>query len=494
MTTLASATTTAPATTTTPAPEPFDPLEATIVEIQQAMDEGRVTSLQLVDFYLERIAAYDAAGPALNSILTLNPQAREEASTLDAERAARGPRGPLHGIPIVVKDNLNTADMPTTGGSRGLADFRTGDDSAQVALLRQAGAIILAKTNLHELARSITTISSLGGQTLNPYAITRNPGGSSGGTAVAVTANFAAAGLGTDTCGSIRIPASSNNLYGLRPTFEWSSPQGVIPLTYTEDTVGPLARTVIDLALLLDVTTAVHPLATVEPFSGALEAVDSDGLVGRRIGVLDNLFSNAHPDVVSATRLALSEIEGAGATIVPVAIPGFDGLRGNAATVFLQEFRFAFDDYLGAYPDAPVSSLAELVALGLHHSAVDQALRNAIAVTTLDTAEHRAALGRRDTVREVITEFMDVNDLDALAYPTIRQPPAPIGQSQEGSNCGTASVGGLPAMVVPAGFTPDGLPVGLELMGRPFDDALLITLAAGYEAATDKRRLPHTTP
>jgi amidase len=485
-------TTTMAPTTTTP-PEPFDALEATILEMQAAMEEGRLTSLDLVDFYLARIASYD---PDLGALLTLNPQAREEAIALDAERLVAGPRGPLHGIPIVLKDNINTADLPTTGGTRALDGFVTGDDAFQVARLRSAGAIIIAKANLHELARDITTVSSLGGQTRNPYDPSRNPGGSSGGTAVAVTSNFAAVGLGTDTCGSIRIPAAHTNLYGLRPTIGTSSRTGVMPLAPTEDTVGPLARSVIDLAIVLDVTAGHDPAdpTTVDSRASFAAAVDAGGLDGRRIGVLDVLFQGADPGVSAVVRSALDEMIAHGAEVVSIPFPGFHALRGSAASVLLREFRFAFDDYLAGYPHAPVGSLAELVAMNLHHPAVDEQLRRAVAVTTLDSAEYRDALSRRAVVRDAVVAFMDTHDLDALAYPTIRQPAAPIGSTQTGSNCGTASVGGLPAIVVPAGFTAAGLPVGLELMGRPFSEPSLIAIASGYEATTDHRRLPPMTP
>jgi amidase len=312
----------------------------------------------------------------------------------------------------------------------------------------------------------------------------------------AVTVNFAAAGLGTDTCGSIRIPAAHTNLYGLRPTIGTSSRTGVMPLAPTEDTVGPLARSVIDLAIVLDVTAGHDPAdpTTLDPAGSFATAVDADGLDGRRIGVLDVLFQGADPEVSAAVRSALDEIAGHGAEVVSIPFPGFDALRGNAASVLLREFRFAFDDYLAEYPHAPVGSLAELVAMDLHHPAVDEQLRRAVAVTILDTAEYRDALSRRAVVREGVVGFMDAHGLDALAYPTIRQPPAPIGSTQTGNNCGTASVGGLPAITMPAGFTSAGLPVGLELMGRPFSEATLIAIASGYEANTDHRRLPGLTP
>ncbi len=213
--------------------EPFEVFEATIPELQSAMASGRVTSAELVDAYLARIDAYDRYGPNLNSILRLNPNARSEAESLDWERERLGPRSMLHGIPILLKDNYDTFDMPTSGGSVALAGFVPADDAFQVKRLREAGAIILGKTNLHELAMGITTISSLGGQTRNPYDLQRNPGGSSGGTGAAVAASFGAIGWGTDTCGSIRNPAAQNNLFGLRPTKGLSSIDGVMPLCHT---------------------------------------------------------------------------------------------------------------------------------------------------------------------------------------------------------------------------------------------------------------------
>ncbi len=238
----------------TVAAAPFDLVEKSIAELQHAMAAGEVSSHELVAAYLARIDAYDKSGPKLNAMIALNPRALAEADALDKERAAKGPRGPLHGIPIVVKDNFETADMPTTGGSIALAGFEPKEDAFQVAKLRAAGAVILGKTNLHELAAGITSVSSMGGQTRNPYDPARNPGGSSGGTAAAVAANFAAAGMGSDTCGSIRIPSGHNSLVGLRGTLGLSSRAGVIPLSHTQDIGGPLARTVVDLATMLDAT------------------------------------------------------------------------------------------------------------------------------------------------------------------------------------------------------------------------------------------------
>ena len=223
------------------------------------MGSGQVTSRQLVEAYLARIRKYDQDGPHINAFISLNPKALETADALDAERKSKGPRSTLHGIPIVVKDNYVTEGMPTTGGSKALAGFESGRDAFMVKKLRDAGVVIIGKTNLHELAYGITTISSMGGQTRNPYDPTRNPGGSSGGTGAAVAASFAAAGMGTDTCGSIRIPSANNNLVGLRGTRGLSSRTGIIPLAMTQDIGGPLARTVTDLSIMLDATVGRRP-------------------------------------------------------------------------------------------------------------------------------------------------------------------------------------------------------------------------------------------
>jgi len=470
-TTTAGATTTSSTTTsTTTLPAvPFDPAGATIPDMQAAMADGGLTAVALTRFYLLRIHDYDGV---LNAVIYVNPNAILEAAALDRERASGTVRGPLHGIPVVLKDNIGTADMPTTAGSLSLDGFIPTADATQVTRLRAAGAIIIAKTNLHEFARDITTVSSLGGQTRNPYDTSRYPGGSSGGTGAALAAEFAAAGLGTDTCGSIRLPAAFNNLYGLRPTIGLTPTDGVIPLAPTEDTVGPLARHMIDLAILMDATAASGSTYAVAAETGSLQGI--------RIGVVDALFSGSDAAVAAQVRAALDLMAANGAEIVSAPIPNLDDLRGSAAAVFLREFRFALDAYLAAQPDAPVQSLVEIVASGRYHPILTEQLQRALAAT-IDSAEYRAALDRRQIVRDAITNWMDENDLDALGYPASTQPPAAIGSTQRGSNCGTASVGGLPALVVPAGFTPNGLPVGLELMGRQYAEETLIGIAAGYE-------------
>ena len=297
----------------------FDVVEASIPELQAALESGRVTSVDLVNAYLARVAAYDRAGPMLNAIVRVHPGARAEAQRLDRERAEGRVRGPLHGIPILLKDNYATFDMPTTGSTLALAGWVPPDDAFQVRKLREAGAVILAKTNMHELAAGITSISSLGGQPRNPYDPARNPGGSSGGTGAAVAASFGAVGWGSDTCGSIRIPSSVHNLVGLRPTKGLSSIDGIIPLSHTQDTGGPLARSAVDLAIALDATIgadaadpATEAMRDREPI-GFRASLDAGALDGARIGALTEwLGEGADAPVTDVVRAALDAMAAAG--------------------------------------------------------------------------------------------------------------------------------------------------------------------------------------
>jgi Asp-tRNA(Asn)/Glu-tRNA(Gln) amidotransferase A subunit family amidase len=452
------------------------------------METGQLTSVDLVDFYLARIAAYDRAGPKLNAFILVNPAASAEAAALDAERTESGPRGLMHGIPVVLKDNIGTTDLQTTAGSLALKGFRPAEDAFQVRKLREAGAVIIGKTNLFELALGWTTVSSLGGQTRNPYDPSRDPGGSSGGTAVAVTANFAAAGLGTDTCGSIRLPAAHNDLYGLRPTNGLASRAGVIPFSATLDAVGPMARSVVDLAIMLDATVGrdADDPSTVRVATSYVDAVDPDGLSGRRIGVVT--FSG-DSEVEGLIGSAIEEMKAGGVEVTEVRLPS-----GADIAPFFGELRFALDDYLAAQPRAPVRSLGDIVDLNVVTPAVGGFLSDLAAVSGLDTDAYRTALEGRRRFRDAVVALMDERDLDAIAYPASSSPAALIGGDPSPFDCGSAAYGGLPAMVVPAGFTSDGLPIGLELIGRPFAEPTLIALAAGYEAHTNHRSLPPTTP
>jgi Asp-tRNA(Asn)/Glu-tRNA(Gln) amidotransferase A subunit family amidase len=475
--------------------------EQSISDLATALDSGEVTSRELVAAFLARIETFDQQGPALNAMVVINPNAFRDADALDAERSAGRVRGPLHGIPIVVKDNYDTVDMPTSAGTIGLATSVPPDDAFQVSRLREAGAIILGKTNMHELARGITTVSSIAGQTRNPYDITRNPGGSSGGTGAAVAASFAAVGMGSDTCGSIRIPSAHHALVGLRGTRGLASGDGIIPLSTTQDIGGPLARSVRDLAITLDATVGVDPAdETTRRSEGRIpatytDALDSRGLLGARVALFEELLGDtgAERPVRTVIEAAVEKMTAEGAEVVEIAETDFGALLEGASLIGL-EFKFDFDAYLVKTPGAPVRSLAELVELGLYHQVVDRGIRASLEVESLDTDDYRERLAKRDTLREAVTALLDEHDLTALIYPTIRQTARPIGQGQPGSNCSLSAISGLPAITVPAGYAADGMPVGLEMIGRQFAEDDLIRLAYAYEQATRHRRAPDSTP
>ncbi|MCH7825602.1 MAG: amidase, partial [Acidobacteria bacterium] len=340
-----------------------------------------------------------------------------------------------------------------------------------------------------------------GGQTLNPYDLARNPGGSSGGTGAAIAASFAAVGMGSDTCGSIRIPASHNNLVGLRPTKGLSSISGIIPLSHTQDVGGPLARSVTDLAIVLDATFGADPD---DPATSILDdyeltsfsdSLDATSLRGARFGKLNALFegSAAVGAVLQVVDEAIAHIAAQGAEIIDVTVPGLQDLT-RKASVINYEFKHDFIDYLAANPGAPVTSLTEVLERGLYHQALEARFRLRERVGTRDGADYRAALAWRTILRAAVVQVMDDNDLDALLYPTLVSRPSRIGEPQRGSNCSLAPNSGLPAITVPAGFTPDLLPVGLEILGRPLSDTELVSLAFAFEQSTDHRRAPAVTP
>ena len=479
----------------------FDVFEKSIIDLLAAQRIGTVTSHDLVEKYLARIKAYDQDGPRLNAMITLNPRALEQAGALDAERRAGRVRGPLHGVPIVVKDNYATAGMPTTAGSLSLSGFQTGRDAFMVKKLRDAGAVIIGKTNLHELAYGITSISSAGGQTRNPYDPTRNPGGSSGGTGAAITASFAAAGMGTDTCGSIRNPASENSLWGLRGTIGLSSRDGIVPLSHSQDIGGPLARTVEDLILMLDNTVGFDPAdATTRDSQNYIPrtyngSVGDAGLGDVTIGVLRPLFGTTSEDeeVAEVVGEALENIRALGAGVIDVPFPELDELLQNTS-VINAEFKFDLLDFLAKYPTAPMHTLSEILSSGKYHPAIDTVLKRADEVTSRDSETYRTALAKRDATRQAILNAMNAQGVTAFVYPTLRRKPALIGQPQAGSNCQLSATTGLPAISMPAGFTKDGLPVGMDLLGKPWSEPTLLKVAFAYERLAAPRRPPKTTP
>ena len=479
----------------------FDVAEKSVSELGAAMADGTVTAVELVAAYLDRIEAFDRRGPALNAMIAINPRAAEVAAERDAERAAGNVRGPLHGVPVVVKDNYDTADMPTTAGTLGLATSVPPDDSTQVRRLREAGAIVLGKTNMHELARGITTVASFGGQTRNPYDPTRNPGGSSGGTGAAVGASFGAFGMGSDTCGSIRIPSAHHALVGLRGTRGLASGDGIVPLSLTQDIGGPLTRSVRDLAYALDATVGFDPAdETTRLSEGNVPAtytasLNARGLAGARLGLVPGMFDegDAGRPVRDVIERAAEDMERLGATVVEIEDLDPSELTQDASVIG-QEFPFHLDAYLEATPSAHVRSLADFVSAGLYHGILEGGLARSLEVEELDTEDYRASLAKRDENRAAITALLDERELDALVYPTIRRTARPIGQPQPGSNCALSATSGLPAITVPAGFAADDMPVGMELLGRAWAESRLIELAFAYEQGTRHRRAPDFTP
>ena len=476
--------------------QPFLLMDATINQMQAAMDSGKITALELTKLYLKRIAAYDQQGPEIRSMLALNPDVLEQASELDKERKRQGSRGPLHGIPIVIKDNYSTKDMPTTCGTKVLEDFVPLDDSAVVKKLREAGTIILGKTNLHELALFGLTYSTLGGQTRNPYDLTKTPGGSSGGTGAAVSANFAAVGTGTDTVNSIRSPASANNLVGIRPTRGLVNLEGIMPVSFTQDNAGSLARTVEDAAVLLEVM--------VDNGTAYTKSLDQHGLMGTRIGVLRNLFGREqiHEEVNQITELALEEMRRLGAQIVEITISGLDAdqlLRNMDVQRY--EMKHELNRYFSTYK-APVNTFDELVETGNYDASLEPLLREIQFLTNpLGQSDYKERLQKIEELKKQVLKVMDEYHVDTLLYPHQKRLVVDIGEeSQIDRNGIVGALTGFPTITFQGGFSRPtktaliGIPVGIEFMGRPHQEEKLISMAFAFEQATNHRRMPPTTP
>lgn len=489
---------------------PFSVVEATVASAHAAMRDGRLTARQLASACLARISAYDQGGPALRSILQPNPQALEEAGRIDAMagRNPTRPLAPLHGIPVLVKDNIECGGMETTAGAACLRGNLSADDAFVIRRLREAGAIVLAKTNLHELASGGETVSTLSGQTLNPYDLTRTPGGSSGGTGAGIAASFGLLGIGTDGVNSIRSPASANNLVGLRPTMGLVSRAGLVPCGLTQDTIGPITRTVADTALLLDVIAGHDPADPVTsqgaphiPASYAA-SLDRDGLRGARIGVLRHFFGDqdVHRPVNAVMQAALATIAAQGAELIAIedAISPDELLASTL--VHHYEMERDLDAYLaGLPPGVPVRSMQDIIAAGSVHPSVAGTLTTAAALRERE-GEYRERLQRQQALRQRLQDLMARHRLDALAFPHQRRLVAPVGETQAERNGVLASATGFPAIVIPAGFSapdgnaPQGVPVGLEFFGLPFTEPVLIRLAYAAEQALRARRPPHSTP
>ena len=505
---------------------------ATIADIQQAFDGG-FTSEQLVQMYLNRIAAYDDAGPGLNAVLSVNPRALDEARALDAERWLTGPRGPLHGVPVLLKDNLQYAPLPTTAGSAALADSQPLADAFVVRRLIDAGAIVLGKTNLDELAITGAGYSSIAGVIRNPYRPTRTSGGSSGGTGAAVAANFATFGLGTDTGGSIRTPCSFQGLACIRPTRGLVSIDGVVPFTPTRDAVGPMARTVADAAAALGVlagydphnptfTTAVPaPAVQFDQFhSDYTQFLDAHALNGARLGVITNFLGEANgvdPGITQSTLAAIAAMRARGADIIDVTLD--DDFLSAVAATYRAERLYEQKQYLDAYlsglgPSQP-HSITELQQRLASPSIADSEtpsiimpsleLANSADRTEIDAAYAENAVATTSTLRQSLIDTLDSLQLDALIFPTVNIYASPAFGEEDPTYTAyrltapvrpveLASSLGLPDITVPIGLDPWGLPATLSMTGRPYSEPTLVGLAFSLEQATLAGSTPSYTP
>ena len=485
----------------------FDLLTASVADIQEAVAAGALSYEHLVELYLARIEAYDRNGPRLNAVIQVHPDALALARGLDEERRTRGPRSALHGIPVAVKDNLDVVDMPSAGGNELFGGTYPARDATVVRRLREAGAIVFLKTNMDDLALGSQGLGTLMGQILNPYDLTRNPGGSSGGTGVAVNVGFATVGIATETGVSIRSPASNNALVGIAPTRGLVSRAGVIPISFTQDRVGAHGKTVADAALLLGFLRGFDPedlstqasLGAVDP-APYTDFLDDEALRGARIGVLRDLF---RPGDEHAAGRALIERELAlmaeqGALVVDGLTTGTD-LLAMMPSLRVNDFelRFAYDAYLPRRgPASPVHTFAELAASGRYLRSLDGRFRETLSRERLDDDPvYLARLAAQAALRRALVELMDRHGVDLLAHPFKSLTAPPIGTADNGPRDNpVSSATGLPAVVVPAGVGPDGLPLAIELLGRPFSEARLIAIAHAYERASRRRVPPPTTP
>lgn len=498
-------------------PVDHDPLrlvEADIATLSARMQRGELTSEQLTRAYLDRIAAIDDAGPRLNAVLETNPDAVEDARRLDVERRAGTVRGPLHGIPVLLKDNIDATPMVNSAGSLALASHRPREDAPIVRALRDAGAVILGKTNLSEWAnfrstRSSSGWSGRGGQTRNPYALDRTPCGSSSGTGAAIAASLAAVGVGTETDGSILCPSAMNGLVGIKPTVGRVGRSGIIPISASQDTAGPMARSVADAAMLLDALASTR-----DPVDAATrnapawparltDALDADALLGARIGVLRPSGVDAQPDVDAAFERALAQLREAGAQLVEVELPNRGKWSAPEFTVLQYEFKDGVERYLRE-SGAPVPTLAALIEFNRANAATElphfgqELLERTLSLGGLDSVEYVEA--KRDAARLAGAEGIDAalakHRLQALVAPTTG-PAWPIdlinGDHFTGAGYGAAAVAGYPSLTVPMGDA-QGLPLGLAFMGPRWSEARLIGYAHAFEQRAQARRAPGYRP
>jgi amidase len=503
----------APAATDGVPPTEFAFAEADIDDLQARMQAGELDSRTLTQAYLDRIAAIDKAGPALNAVIEVNPQAMKEAALRDVERKTNSVRGPLHGIPILLKDNIGATPMANSAGSLALKDFRPASDAALVRRLRDAGAVILGKTNLSEWAnfrstRSVSGWSGRGGQTRNPYFLDRNPCGSSSGSAVAVSANLAAAAIGTETNGSIICPAAVNGVVGLKPTVGLVSRQGIIPLSYSQDSAGPMTRSVADAAYLLSALAGrdeADPATANSAWNTSLDyhsRLQPGALKGARIGVLRSKMG-IDADASAAMEAALKTMREAGATIVDAEIPTEGQWSEDQRVLLLYEFKAGLERYLQQH-DAPLRTLSQLIGYNQQYAAAEmpffgqELFEQANAKGGLGDMEYITARSRARRLAgpEGIDVALKSQRLDALVAPATG--PAWItdprtGDDFPGAGYDAAAVAGYPSLTVPMGSSK-GLPLGIVFMGAAWSEPRLLQLGYAYEQLTLARKPPTYVP
>ena len=494
-----------------PTAQTFEVEEATIGEVHAAFRSGELTCADLVQTYLDRMEVYDRQAPRINAIANVNRRALDRAAHLDEALAADGLTGPLHCIPVLLKDQVETSDMPTTYGSALFRDFIPRRNATIVTRLRDAGAIILAKTNMGEFASRY--VGSGFGMIRNAYDRTRNPSGSSGGTGVGITTNLGMVGIGEDTGGSIRGPAAVASLVGLRPTLELVSRHGLMPANPTTDTQGPMTRTVTDAAIVLDAIAGYDPgdPVTARSFGHVpqsyADGLRPDALAGSRIGVIRDPMdrrvgtsTEGFRQVRARIDAAVADMRGLGAVVIDsVAIPGIDEVN-DIFSLNTFETEEATDAYLAAHPNAPYRTLAAILLTGQVNPWRARGLAELLGKTTRDPG-YLEYLQERDRIRVNVLKTMADLGLDALVYATFDHPPTAIAPDVAtnprpadryglGDNRLLSPLTGFPALTVPAGFTPDGLPVGIEFLGRPFTEAMLLAYGYAFEQATGHRRPP----
>lgn len=491
-------------------PSPFTVEETSISQVQAALRSGQVTCRALVSAYLRRIEAYDKNGPAINAIVLVNPNALSEADALDARARSGAPTGPLRCVPFIVKDNFETAGLQSSNGSLSLAGYVPAKDAFLVKRVKDAGAIVLAKSNLAEWAFTpYETVSSiLPGYTKNPYALDRVTAGSSGGTAAAVAASFAAAGLGSDTGNSIRGPSAHQALVGIRSTMGLTSRAGVFPLNLLADIAGPMARTVEDAARIFQVVVgedaddAVTAAARERATPDYVAALKADALRGARIGVLTQAFESetTDPEVRQVFARAVEDLRRGGATVIESVSVPLDDVRRPQGLGPCQGFKYDINAFFAARAGRiPMASLSEVVKSGKFHPTVQRRLEQAEQgpANGPDTPSCAAEREYRERVRRAVLQAMDTAGVDALIYPTWSNPPRLIGDlnTPAGDNSQFFSpTTGFPAVTVPMGYTRGQLPAGMTVFGRPWTEARLMGFAYAYEQATHHRRPPASAP